>query len=48
MDNNFNMQGGFFSPTCYFKVETGGTHDENPNGGVQIGVDQQGVPNMLE
>ena len=29
-------------------METGGSHDENPNGGVQIGVDPNGIPNMLE
>ena len=26
----------------------GNTHEQNPNGGVQIGVDPQGVPNMVE
>ena len=26
----------------------GNTHGQNPNGGVQIGVDPQGVPNMVE
>lgn len=46
--NKFDTHGGYFAPTGYFKVNTGGSHDENPNGGVQIGVDQQGVPNMLE
>ena len=42
------MHGGYFAPTGFLKVEAGGSHEENPNGGVQIGVDPQGVPNMLE
>ncbi len=46
--SQFNTHGGYFAPKGYFKVDAGGSHDENPNGGVQIGVDQQGVPNMLE
>lgn len=48
MAKEFNIQGGYFSPPGYLKVETGGSHDENPNGGVQIGVDPNGIPNMLE
>lgn len=48
MAKEFNIQGGYFSPPGFLKVETGGSHDENPNGGVQIGVDEQGIPNMLE
>lgn len=44
----FNTHGGYFAPQNYFKVTTGGSHAENPNGGVQIGTDPQGIPNMLE
>ena len=44
----FNTHGGYFAPAGYLKVNEGGSHDENPNGGVQIGVDPEGVPNMLE
>lgn len=44
----FNTHGGYFAPQNYFKVTTGGSHTENPNGGVQIGTDPQGIPNMLE
>lgn len=44
----FNTHGGYFSPQGYSKVTEGGTHEENPNGGVQLGVDPEGVPNMLE
>lgn len=46
--SEFNTHGGYFAPAGYMKVEEGGSHEENPNGGVQIGVDPQGVPNMLE
>ena len=42
------VKGGDFTPKNYLKVDAGGSHDENPNGGVQIGMDQNGVPNMLE
>lgn len=45
---DFNTHGGYFAPTGYFKVNEGGSHEENPNGGVQIGMDPQGVPNLLE
>lgn len=44
----FNTHGGYFAPRGYTKVEEGGSHEENPNGGVQLGVDPQGIPNMLE
>ena len=29
-------------------IEAGGSHEENPNSGVQIGVDKQGAPNLVE
>lgn len=48
MNRKFNTHGGYFTPRGYSKVEAGGKHHENPNGGVQYGVDAQGVPNMLE
>jgi len=44
----FDTHGGFFSPQGFLRVDTGGSHEENPNGGVQLGVDPNGVPNMLE
>ena len=28
--------------------DNGDTHEQNPNGGVQIGIDPQGIPNMVE
>ena len=29
-------------------IEAGGSHEENPNSGVQIGVDKRGTPNLVE
>lgn len=29
-------------------IEAGGSHEDNPNSGVQIGVDKQGTPNLVE
>ena len=29
-------------------INNGGTHEENPNEGVQMGVDEQGTPNLVE
>lgn len=29
-------------------IDEGGTHEENPNEGVQMGVDENGVPNLVE
>lgn len=46
--SKFDTHGGYFAPKDYMKVEAGGSHEENPNGGVQIGVDQEGTPNLLE
>jgi len=45
---DFNTHGGYFSPAGYMRINEGGSHEENPNGGVQVGVDPQGVPNILE
>lgn len=30
------------------KINNGGRHEENPHGGVPMGVDQQGTPNLVE
>lgn len=30
------------------EYNVGGTHEENPNEGIQVGVDQQGTPNLVE
>lgn len=32
----------------YTIIDNGGTHEENPNEGVQMGVDSQGIPNLVE
>lgn len=29
-------------------VNEGGTHEENPNGGIPVGIDKEGVPNLVE
>lgn len=46
--SKFDTHGGYFAPKDYMKVEEGGSHEENLNGGVQVGVDPQGTPNLLE
>lgn len=42
-----HQHGGIFDNGITI-IENGGTHDENPNDGVQIGVDPQGIPNLVE
>ena len=44
---NYQTHGGDFS-NGIIKINEGGTHEENPNGGVLMGVDSQGVPNLVE
>lgn len=46
--SKFDTHGGYFAPQDSMRINEGGSHEENPNGGVQIGVDEQGIPNMLE
>lgn len=49
--NSFDFGGsmnGMNIPTGMQSYDAGGTHEENPNGGVQVGVDQQGNPNLVE
>lgn len=41
------QHGGIFS-NGITTINNGGTHEQNPFEGVQIGVDSQGVPNMVE
>lgn len=57
MPNSFMNMGAFGGtlltdgaawPTGLIKVGKGGTHEENPKGGVTVGADDQGVPNMVE
>lgn len=42
-----NSQGGDFTNGVTF-IDNGGTHEDNPFEGVQMGVDPQGVPNLVE
>jgi hypothetical protein len=35
-------------PTGLTHINAGGSHEENPYDGVQVGVDKQGVPNLVE
>lgn len=44
---DIQMNGGDFS-TGSVHIDEGKTHSENPNGGVQIGTDREGVPNLVE
>lgn len=44
----FNTHGGYFAPLGYTRINEGGSHDENPYGGVQVGVDNNGVPDMVQ
>ncbi len=42
-----NSQGGDFTNGVTF-IDNGGTHEANPFEGVQMGIDPQGVPNLVE
>lgn len=42
-----NTQGGEFNNDLTF-INEGGTHQENPLGGVMVGMDMNGNPNLLE
>lgn len=42
-----HQHGGIFS-NGIVTIDNGGTHESNPFEGVQIGVDPQGIPNMVE
>lgn len=51
--NQFDQGGNLFTNGGNFyngltKIGVGGTHEENPNEGVQVGVDGQGTPNLVE
>lgn len=39
--------GGVFS-NGITKIENGGTHEDNPYEGVQMGIDSEGIPNLVE
>lgn len=42
-----NTQGGDFTNGVTF-IDNGGTHEQNPYDGVQMGIDQNGIPNLVE
>ena len=44
---NLQAHGSDFS-TGLTHIDAGGTHSENPNDGVQLGVDSEGTPNLVE
>lgn len=54
MENGLFAAGGKLSShgadwsTGSTHINEGGTHEENPNQGVPVGVDHQGVPNLVE
>ena len=45
LDNN--THGGIFS-NGVIKVDEGGSHESNPNEGIQMGIDSEGIPNLVE
>lgn len=47
LNNLKHQHGGIFS-NGVIVIGNGGTHEENPFEGVQVGVDPQGIPNMVE
>lgn len=52
--SNYKSKGGFLNTkeglfsNGIVQINNGGTHEENPNEGIQLGVDQQGIPNLVE
>lgn len=44
---NLLTHGGVFS-NGITKIENGGTHEDNPYEGVQMGIDSEGIPNLVE
>lgn len=44
---NLNTNGADWS-NGFIMIGNGGTHEENPNEGIQVGVDPQGIPNLVE
>ena len=42
----YNLTGDFTNGLTF--IDAGGTHEQNPFGGVQVGVDYEGTPNLVE
>lgn len=47
LGGDIQMNGGDFT-TGLTHINAGGSHEQNPNEGVQVGVDQENVPNLVE
>ncbi len=47
LGGSINTHGGVFDNGVTI-IGNGGTHEENPLEGVQMGVDEQGIPNLVE
>lgn len=47
MGGDLNTNGGNF-PTGLTYINEGGSHEENPYGGIMLGTDSEGKPNLLE
>ena len=50
---NYAAKGGLLRTQNEFSnginiIGNGGTHESNPNDGIQVGVDPQGIPNLVE
>lgn len=50
---NYAAKGGLLRTQSEFSnginiIGNGGTHESNPNDGIQVGVDPQGIPNLVE
>ena len=43
---DLNLSGDFTNGLIF--INEGGTHEENPNEGVLMGIDEQGIPNLVE
>lgn len=48
MINKYNTGGSVENPHGIVEYNAGGTHSQNPRGGVPISLDPQGVPNAVE
>lgn len=53
MANNYDAFGGNLTHGANFDtgltfIEEGGKHETNPNGGVPAGIDDEGIPNLVE
>lgn len=46
--NSLAKGGSLNSPAGFININEGGKHSQNPFGGVQMGVDNQGIPNLVE